>query len=221
LIYRGEEFRTAFKKLGSLKVFFPNVPFIALSGTLTVNQKKTIPAQLNLSNYTLIEESPDKPNIYFEKHRKLPCGDVQSEYEQIVFQVCDELFKEKENFPITLLFIPIFYMSEAMMYLQNKFGHLRINDSLYSAICSGQDPYVVDYTVQQLKLENSQIRLVLTTSIAGMGFDPSNVTRVIHTIWPSTCRRWGEQVEEDRMLQQHYILITGILQRTFQVFRMI
>lgn len=35
-IIRGGEFRTAFKRFGSLKVFFPDIPFVALSGTLTV-----------------------------------------------------------------------------------------------------------------------------------------------------------------------------------------
>lgn len=201
--YRGEDFRTALKKLGSLKVFFPNAPFIALSGTLTVSQKKTIPATLKLQSYKIIEENPDKANIYLAKFRKLPCGDVLSEYEQIIFKVCDDLYNERKNYPITLLFIPIFYMSEAIMYLQNKFGYLSIRDSLYSAICSGQDPYVMDYTLQQLKLENSQIRLVLTTSIAGMGFDPSNVEHVIHTCPPRSMAQYLQEVGRAGRRGQH------------------
>ena len=49
LHYRGEEFRTAFKNLGTLKVFFPEVPLVGLSGTLTIEQKIQIPKLLNLN----------------------------------------------------------------------------------------------------------------------------------------------------------------------------
>lgn len=35
--------------------------------------------------------------------------------------------------------------------------------------------------MQELKKEHSLIRLVLTTSILGMGFDPENVTHVVHS----------------------------------------
>lgn len=63
-------------------------------------------------------------------------------------------------------------MSEAMIYLKSLFGSLNINESLYSAICSGQDEFVFNHTIAELKKENPTVRLVLTTSIAGMGFDP-------------------------------------------------
>lgn len=63
-------------------------------------------------------------------------------------------------------------MSEAMIYLKSLFGSLNINESLYSAICSGQDEFVINHTIAELKKENPTVQLVLTTSIAGMGFDP-------------------------------------------------
>lgn len=62
--FRGEEFRTAFKKLRGIKSFFLNVPVIGLNGTLTVSQKKAIPKQLGLENFHLIEHTPDRPNIF-------------------------------------------------------------------------------------------------------------------------------------------------------------
>ncbi|XP_069107293.1 ATP-dependent DNA helicase RecQ-like [Argopecten irradians] len=129
----GEEFRTAFGKMSSLKVFFPSVPFIALSGTLTVKQKKEIPALLHLENCKLIEHSPDKRNIFFEKCRKESSEDRLGEYEKI-------------------------------------------------------------RTIKELKVENPRIRLVLTTSIAGMGFDPRNVTQVIHTCPPRNISQYMQEI---------------------------
>lgn len=121
LYFRGEEFRTAFKKLRGLKSFFPNVPVIGLSGTLTISQKETIPKQLGLENFHLIEQTPDRPNIFFKKLKKPQGSDVLNEYEQIVHKICDDLYEKKADFPVTLLFLPIYYMSEAMVYLQSLF----------------------------------------------------------------------------------------------------
>lgn len=136
---------------------------------------------LGLNNFKIIECSPDKPNIYLEKFKKEHASDVEEEYENIVNSLCDKLFVEKENFQVTLIYVPVYYMSRVIMYLNNLFKPSNINDAIYSAICSGQDQYVIDRTMQELKKEHSLIRLVLTTSILGMGFDPENVTHVVHS----------------------------------------
>lgn len=191
---RGDEFRTAFKRLGTLKVFFPDVPFVALSGTLTREQKITIPKHLCLLKHEIIETTPDRPNIFLEKKQKQSGIDVLSQYEQIIYQVCDELYKKRELYPVTLLFIPIFYMSEALRYLNSIFGIQNIYSSIYSALCTGQDNEVIDATINELKKENPRIRLVLTTSISGMGFDPSNVTQVIHACPPRDLSQYFQEV---------------------------
>ena len=72
--------------------------------------------------------------------------DVLSEYENIMYKLCDELFEKKEEFPVTLVFLSIFYMSEAVMYLRSRFGDQNISSSIYSAICSGQDTEVTNFT---------------------------------------------------------------------------
>lgn len=101
-------------------------------------------------------------------------------------------------------------MSEAMIYLKSLFGSLNINESLYSAICSGQDEFVSNHTIAELKKENPTVRLVLTTSIAGMGFDPKKMKHISFThgfpeICHNTCRRLG--VVDNLHLQLYSILI--------------
>lgn len=120
--------------------------------------------------------------------------DVLSEYEHIIYQVCDELNQQRELYPVTLLFIPIFYMSEALRYLNSIFGVHNIYNSIYSALCTGQDCEVINETIADLKKDNPRIRLVLTTSISGMGFDPSNVTQVIHTCPPRDLSQYFQEV---------------------------
>lgn len=149
---------------------------------------------LGLNNFKIIECSPDKPNIYLEKFKKEHASDVEEEYENIVNSLCDKLFVEKENFQVTLIYVPVYYMSRVIMYLNNLFKPSNINDAIYSAICSGQDQYVIDRTMQELKKEHSLIRLVLTTSILGMGFDPENVTHVVHSCPPRNISRYFQEV---------------------------
>lgn len=71
---------------------------------------------LGLNNFKIIECSPDKPNIYLEKFKKEHASDVEEEYENIVNSLCDKLFVEKENFPVTLIYVPVYYMSRVIMY---------------------------------------------------------------------------------------------------------
>ncbi|KAK6175939.1 hypothetical protein SNE40_014313 [Patella caerulea] len=190
----GAEFRTAYQKLGSLKSFFPNVPIIALSGTLTEKQKNDLPKQLNLQNYKIIEASPDKPNIFLSKFEKPTASDVAYSYEQIFHKECDNLYKEQEMYPVTLMFLPVYYLSQALVYLQTLFGSQTIESSIFSALCSGQDKHVIDTTIDELRKENPRIRLVLTTSIAGMGFDPKNVTRIVHTCPPRSLSQYLQEI---------------------------
>jgi hypothetical protein len=129
-----------------------------------------------------------------EKLTKDKSKDVLGQYETIVYKICDQLFKEREAFPITLLFIPVFYMSESVMYLRGLFGPNDIETSLYSALCSGQDEYVLNTTISELKKSNSRIRLVLTTSISGMGFDPDNVTQIIHSCPPRNLSQYLQEI---------------------------
>lgn len=124
--------RTNFKKLSGIKAFFPDVPLIGMSGTLTTEQKRTIPKQL-------------------EKYRKVSGSDVTSEYETIVLELCNKFYEQKNDFPVTLLFIPVHYMSEGLMYQQSLFQTRNINETIYSAICSGQDEYVINTTIEELK----------------------------------------------------------------------
>ncbi|CAG2187197.1 unnamed protein product [Mytilus edulis] len=117
-------------------------------------KKETIPKQLGLEDFHTIEKTPDRPNIFIKKIKKEQGTDVMNEYEQIVHKLCDDLYHKKADFPVTLLFLPVYYMSEAMVYLLSLFDTSTINDSIYSAICSGQDQYVIDATIAELKKEN-------------------------------------------------------------------
>lgn len=85
-------------------------------------------------------------------------------------------------------------MSEVLMYLNGLFQASNINEAIYSTICSELDDYVINTTIEELKKETPRIRLVLTSSIAGMGFDPKYVSRVIHTYPPRNASQYLQEI---------------------------
>ena len=141
-----------------------------------------------------LNEITDKPNLFLEKNKKAPNSDVEGEYEIVTQEICDKLYEEKEAFPVTLLFVPVSYMSKALMYLNSLFKPKNIDNAMYSAVCSGQDQYIIDKTMEELKKENPHIRLVLTTSILGMGFDPKNVTNIVHACPPRNVAQYFQEI---------------------------
>jgi ATP-dependent DNA helicase RecQ len=80
------------------------------------------------------------------------------------------------------------------MYLNSLFGTSTIEACMHSALCSGQDEHVINITIMELKKQNPRIRFVLTTSIAGMGFDPENVTQVIHAFPPRNLSQYLQEI---------------------------
>ena len=48
-----------------LTSIFPKIPFLAMTTTATLNTRKDIATSLGLIDLVLVEESPDRPNIFF------------------------------------------------------------------------------------------------------------------------------------------------------------
>ncbi|XP_063411329.1 putative ATP-dependent DNA helicase Q1 [Mytilus trossulus] len=190
----GKEFRSSFASLHTLQAFFVGKPILGLSGTLTADLIKRIPSILGMSNPVFVQESPDRPNIFLNKVEKTTTVDVSKMYEKIFIDECDKLFSDKKSYPVTLMFIPMLYMSHAASYLRHLFGEEDIKTSCYSVVFSRQDAEVIATTLKDLKNENPRIRLVLTTSVSGMGFDPENVSHVIHTVPPRNLSQYLQEI---------------------------
>lgn len=178
-----------------LKGIFDQATFACMSGTLTKTQITNIPKALNFdTNYKSITESPDRSNIFLTVHKKIQTSDSLSMYENIYKKEGRSLKFNPANYPITLLFIPMYYMSCAMMFLKSLFGAQNISESPHSCLYSNQDQEVIDTTLKVLNSENPRIKLVLTTSVSGMGFDPPCITRVIHACPPRSLSQYMQEI---------------------------
>lgn len=72
-MFRGGTFRTLFDRLGELRSLVPSrINFMALTATATKTLRLEICTILGMKDYTLVERSPDKANVY------LACQEFQS-----------------------------------------------------------------------------------------------------------------------------------------------
>ena len=66
-------------------------------------------------NPKIIQETPDRPNIYLTLGKKESRIDVVTKYEQIYQPLCLSL-RHDEEFPVTLVYMPLEYIGRAMRY---------------------------------------------------------------------------------------------------------
>ncbi|KAK3083625.1 hypothetical protein FSP39_000453 [Pinctada imbricata] len=148
---------------------------------------------LNLSNPIIISSSPDVRNVYFVLEEKKK-GDAITLMEDIFVSEIEKLRKEKNNYPVTLMFMPLQYMAHAMRYAKKVFKNPSVEESLYVSIFSNQDKAVNEYVMKQLKMENPHIRLIFCTSVIGMGFDSPSVCNIIHVRPPRNLSNYMQEV---------------------------
>ena len=190
----SREFRRAFGELHTLPAFFPGVSHVAMSGTLTSVLKKRLPCVLGLFEPKIIEETPDRPNLFLDRKVKGSNVDIWSTYETIYVPLFDTLKNDTANFPVTLLFLPMERMAEAVSYGQTIFGKQSAETTLYGVIYSNQDRATKDIFLTALKMKHSTLRLLLCTSTIGMGFNPPGVERVVHAAPPRNLSDYFQQI---------------------------
>ena len=182
--FRGNQFRTAYQEVSSLPKFFRGIPYVAMSGTITTELMQRLPVVLGMGDPTIISVNPDRPNIYLDLIPRPPSLYQEEAYEAVIVPECKRLYREKENYPVTLIYCSFPCNSRGQRICLNLFeGKDKVDiytTALFSSIFSSQCPNVVRVTEQELKKRNPRIRLVFCTAAVGMGFDSPAVSRVIH-----------------------------------------
>ncbi|VDI62892.1 Hypothetical predicted protein [Mytilus galloprovincialis] len=192
----GREFRKSFSELVVLKSFFNNVPIACLSGTLTGKHINALSKQLLISNFKVISVSPEKTNLKLIVCEKIK-GTSYEKIENIYKSQIDQLLVERNNFPVTLMFMPMEYIAHAMSYAYYAFGgvsKITVNNAVFGCLYSNQDTEVLTCIITDLQTVQPRFRLVFTTTVVGMGFDPPSVTQVIHCKPPRSLTNYLQEI---------------------------
>ncbi|XP_028416773.1 ATP-dependent DNA helicase Q1-like isoform X2 [Dendronephthya gigantea] len=109
----GEEFRTDFKDLSSLKAFFPLVPTIALTATASPVMLEKLKKSLLLASCKIVSVNPNRMNIYLEKKIRLSNNVGNESYRAIIEPIAQELAIRREKYPMTIIYLKLKYCGYA------------------------------------------------------------------------------------------------------------
>ena len=169
----GHDFRPEYLVLGQLKKQFPSVPIIALTATADSLTKKDIIQKLEVTDYTVYENSFNRPNISYYVKQKRNYFD----------QLTDFLLEHKEDSGI------IYCLSRSSV---DKLAEdLRDEGYAAAAYHAGLDKNLKDQN-QDLFLKD-EIKIIVATIAFGMGINKSNVRFVVHVDLPKNIEGYYQE----------------------------
>jgi len=169
----GHDFRPEYLVLGQLKKQFPNTPIIALTATADKLTKKDIIQKLEVTNYTVFENSFNRPNIsYFIRQKKnyLP-------------QLLEYLKAHKDDCGI--IYCLSRSSTESLAEDLCNYGYAA------AAYHAGLEKSIKESN--QEKFLRDEIKIIVATIAFGMGINKSNVRFVVHVDLPKNIEGYYQE----------------------------
>lgn len=169
---------------------------MALTATATISLRDDVCRILGLRNYVLVEQSPEKPNIF------LSCEEFHS-IPQFFTQYAESIIVERLNTERTIVFCKRRYLcSQIYSFFKYKLrGQITeppnrddVDSRLVDMFTSGTDDVVKERIVMNFKNPQAPLRIVIATIAFGMGIDCSDVRRVIHMGPPEDIESYVQQI---------------------------
>ncbi|KAK9817749.1 hypothetical protein WJX72_001612 [[Myrmecia] bisecta] len=176
----GHDFRPEYRKLGELRRFLPEVPFMALTATATPKVQDDIVTSLSLHPAPKLDRwlmTFERPNLHFTVRKKAAGRAVDN---------FPELLDQHRRGAVQPTIIYTLTRKEAES-LHAELQGAGFKAGLYHAGISGRN------AVHQQFLADG-VDVVVATVAFGMGIDKSNIRQVYHYGAPSTVEAYYQQV---------------------------
>jgi len=171
----GSYFRPEYSQLGQLKVAFPTVPIIALTGTVDKNTINTIQESLQLNNSLVMRSSFDRSNIYLQVAQK------RKAKQQILYFLHNEVPGESG-----IIYCRSRKKTEELAYWLNTLG---LSSLSYHAAMTDSEKQ------RNHKLFSEQYGTIMVATTAyGMGIDIAHVRFVVHLDLPGSPEAYFQEV---------------------------
>ena len=169
----GHDFRPEYLVLGQLKKQFPDTPIIALTATADKLTKQDIIQKLEIDDYTVFENSFNRPNISY-------------------------FIKPKKNYlPQLLTYLKDHSEDSGIIYCLSRNSTEKLAEELKShgyaaaAYHAGLENNVKE--LNQERFLRDEIKIIVATIAFGMGINKSNVRYVIHADLPKNIEGYYQE----------------------------
>lgn len=198
ILYRGDQFRTAYATLGDLcSIISSNVNIMALTATATWATFEIVKERLSLHNPIVIGVSPDRPDIFLSLVPSM-------ELDMLVDTLCQALKQERINFPKTLVFCrSCKECGELYVAILDKLGKAVTEPPGYPnflefrLVSMYTRPSKSSYKELVLSLfrnTRSKLRVVIATTAFSMGIDIPDIRQVYHWGVPSDLEQYLQEI---------------------------
>lgn len=171
----GHDFRPDYKVLSMFKINYPRIPIMALTATANEKVRMDILHHLKMNNPTLLKQSFNRTNLYYEVKRK------EAKFVESIRDYILERFNGKSGI--------IYCHSKASCHqTSEKLLSWGIKSSPYHASMEPEDRL----KIQQLWQKN-KLQVICATIAFGMGIDKPDVRFVIHIYIPRTLEGYYQE----------------------------
>jgi len=169
----GHDFRPEYLVLGQLKKQFPDVPLIALTATADALTKKDIIEKLEVEEYTVFENSFNRPNIYYYIKQKRDYFNQLIEYLNVHKDDSGIIYCLSRNSTETLA------------------EDLKSEGFIAEAYHAGLEKNIREERQDQFLKD--EIKIIVATIAFGMGINKSNVRFVVHVDLPKNIEGYYQE----------------------------
>ena len=127
--------------MAALRSCFPNVPFMALTATASLDSVQFIKLSLNMFNCKIIRASPNRKNVFLAKKLRGDSVYGVKSYDKIFVLIAKNLKIHRRQFPQTLVYMTLRHCAYAYKLLKNIIENIyegenkTISNSLAAVSC--------------------------------------------------------------------------------------
>ena len=199
----GSEFRPDYGKLAQLGSLFPNAPILALTATAPQKRIEYLKDNLHIKNPVVLRGNLDRSNIFICKEKRRPSSLGSDSYDDILVPIAEELKLKLNNYPLTLIYLPLKWCGYAYKLFLSILGERRYSpltneknpgNCLFGQYHAPQTTLMKDEILRQLCSEDSNIRVVFATVAIGIGVNIPHVRHVVHLDVPRTLEAYYQEI---------------------------
>lgn len=195
----GEDFRKSFGDLATLKALFPTAVTLALTATAPLAMVEKITDSLSISSCKIVRSSPNRPNIKLTVRKRMPNNYSKASYDEILLPMTKGLNRLREKFPMTIIYMKLKYCGYAFKLFNSKIKDPFVGENcvpanrLFAQFHAPTTKLMKYDIIEEIRKENSNIRVIFATAALGMGVNIPHVTKVIHITPPATLESYLQE----------------------------